>query len=270
MRVSAALENLLSIYPDLIQRSKPFGMSIGIEVFTLADHPLIDKYPALKALVLNFREQFLELGIHPQMLRRANEPRNSDKDGREAGDVKLQAWLSEWFASLGTRRSRGAEWMLSGEQIRDLLGSDIYPFPEPGSEAEPQPSRYHLDRITDILGPQLLSAMALIWMSPQSVVFVNAPVASFEDFVKYVGDVGEWLPRDDEEHGPGLESLFPSPTPRIGEGLSYEEGLEWLVERRRERWGRAKAMGEMMRGVWKRREEKGVGGGVGLTVGDWS
>jgi threonine dehydrogenase-like Zn-dependent dehydrogenase len=72
MHVSAALEELLATYPDLIQRSKPFGMSIGVEVFALADNPLIDKYPALKTLVLSFKSQFLELGIDPHMVRRAN------------------------------------------------------------------------------------------------------------------------------------------------------------------------------------------------------
>jgi hypothetical protein len=262
MQVSAALEKLLSTYPDLIERSKPFGMSIGVEVFALAENPLIDKYPALHNLVVSFKKQFLELGIDPKMVRRANEPRNNDLGGQngEAGDEKLKAWLGDWSRSLSNRRTGGAEWLFEREQIGELLGADIYPFAETETDSvtQRQPSRYHLECIADILGPHILSAMVQIWRSSHSVVFVNSPIASFDDFESYVADVQLWLPQEgDDAEGLGLEieRLFPeSMMPQKPEGQSsYEEVLEWLFEMTKVK---AKADGEIMGKLWKSGEEK--------------
>jgi hypothetical protein len=243
MHVSAALESLLSQYPDLIQRAKPFGMSIGIEVFALAQNPLIDKYPALKTLVLSFKNQFSELGIDPRMVRRATHlhvhSENDDASADAGAEAQLRAWLGGWLGSVNTRRSTGAEWLLSSEQVRELLGPDLYPYlsTELGKESDMgvRPSQEHLDCITDILGPHILSAMLNIWTSPQTRVFANPVIADMEDFAGYVADV---VRLEGGEPAVQLEEVFPHPQP-LPEVEFTKQMLalqEWhKAQRRRER-----------------------------------
>jgi hypothetical protein len=275
MHVSAALDTLLSHHPRLIHRAHPFGMSIGVEVFALATNPLVDAYPALKSLVLNFKSQFAELGIEPRMVRRATHHRHAHTDNAddspETGEAQLRAWLRDWLGSVNARQSRGAQWVLSGAQIRELLGPDIYPYSpaeESGAGKETgarRPTQEQLERMKEILGPHILDAMVKIWTSPHTRVFANPLVAEVEDFVTYVAEVA-WLEGGKGEPELELETLFPSPPRRVqawtvdmeehmqllqeqgrGRPLSIEEQLQLLEALGRKAWLRATAENE--RGV---------------------
>lgn len=221
-------------------------MSIGVEVFALAQSPLIDEYPTLKTLVLSFKSQFSELGIDPRMVRRATDLHaHSEKgdDAPDAGEAQLRAWLGDWLASIPTRQSRGAEWLLSAPQIRDLLGQDLYPHPATaGQETGPRPTQDHLDRMTDILGAHILSAMRQIWTSPHTRLFANPLVADVEDFAAYAADVARLeAGRGARAVAVGLESVFPRARARRAAPRGYEEQLLALEAQSRRRWARAAA-----------------------------
>jgi hypothetical protein len=179
--------------------------------------------------------------------------KGSGDDVPAEGEAQLRAWVGGWLGSVNGRVRGGAEWLFSGEQVRELLGVDIYPYASPG------PTREHLDRIVDILGPHVVSAMLKIWRSPHTRVFANALVADVEDFTAYVADVA-WL-EGDEEAVVELESVFPRPRPRP---LGYEEQLVALEARSREHWVRTVAERERVREKGARSEVEG--GGV---AGKW-
>jgi hypothetical protein len=245
MHVSAALDILVSQNPDLMQHAKPFGMSIGVEVFALANNPLIDAYPALQKLVLSFKSQFLELGIDPRMVRRATDLHvRTEKvdEASEKGEAQLRAWLGDWLGSINKRKSRGAEWLLSSQQIQELLGPDIYPYASAesstGKEAGPQPTRAHLERIKDILGPHILNAMLKIWTSPHTRVFANPLIADVDDFEAYATDVERLEAGNGEgedEAALDLETLFPSPRRMLAWTRDMEDKLQMLEKRGRRR-----------------------------------
>jgi hypothetical protein len=242
MHASAALDTLLSHHPHLIHRAHPFGMSIGVEVFALAAHPLVDAFPALKSLVLNFKSQFADLGIEPRMVRRATHLHahaDSEDDSPDTGEAQLRAWLRDWLGSVTTRQSGGAQWVLSGAQIRELLGPDIYPYalaeePRAGKETGARPTQAQLERMKEILGPHILNAMVKIWTSPHTRVFANPLVAEVEDFVAYVAEVA-WLEGGKGEPELGLEMLFPSTRRGQAWTVDMEEQLQLLQEQGRRR-----------------------------------
>jgi len=215
-------------------------MSIGVEVFALAQNPLIDNYPALKTLVLSFKSQFSELGIDPRMVRRATDLHIHGENGNASadaggGEAQLRAWLGGWLESVNTRRGTGAEWLLSSSQVRELLGPDLYPYwsTELGRERDMgvRPTQEHLDGITDILGPHILSAMLKIWTSPHTRVFANPMIADVEDFAGYVADV---VRLEGEEPVVQLEEAFPRAQPLFTRQMLALQ--EWhQAQRRRER-----------------------------------
>lgn len=157
MRVSAALEKLIATYPDLIQHSKPFGMNIGVEVFALANNPIIDNYPALKDLVLSFKQQFSELGIDPRMVRRANEvlSQNDNDSPSSHPPIELQEWLERWLDNIPRR----GHWVLSPHHLQSLLGPDLYPHKNNNDGDGATPTQAHLDMLVSILGPHVLGSM---------------------------------------------------------------------------------------------------------------
>ena len=233
MRVSAALEKLIATYPDLIQRSKPFGMSIGVEVFALADNPIINNYPALKDLVLSFKRQFSELGIDPRMVRRANEMlHQNNNDGPSNPPIELEEWLKGWLFSTP---GYGYNWVLSPDQLQSLLGPDLYTQRDCDGAT---PTQAHLDMLVSILGPHVLRSMVRAMDAGKNDDYAGMSLEVFADVMRR-----DWESERDLQTGymtemqmevasPGvtLEQAFP-PHP-LGE---YWLQLEWLEQQSRRR-----------------------------------
>jgi hypothetical protein len=177
MRASAALEKLQAQFPDFIHHAKPFGLSIGQEVFALASNPIINNYPALRDLVISFKRQFSELGIDPGMVRRVSDNASINVNSHAASSSRatphspsLQEWVANWLA---TNPGHGYNWLLSPSQFSSLLGPDLYDitstpttipsFPYQGTSTTtrttPPPTQAHLDMLLSILGPHIVTCM---------------------------------------------------------------------------------------------------------------
>lgn len=239
MRVSAALEKLIATYPDLIQRSKPFGMSIGVEVFALADNPIINNYPALKDLILSFKQQFSELDINPRMVRRANEMLHQNNDNPSSRPaIELQEWLKRW---LDSTPGYGYNWVLSPYQLESLLGPDLYSLTNNGDGATP--TQAHLDMLVSILGPHVLGSMVRSMDAGKDDDYAGMSLDTFADVTRR-----DWEIERDLQIGYRTEAEMEVALPRVTLEQAFPQHplgefwmqLEWLEQQGRTRWVTAK------------------------------
>lgn len=214
MQASVALEDLLTGHPDVIRRSKPFGLNIGFEAFTLANHPMMSAsrpgYSRLRMLVTSFKRQYAELGIDPSMVRRRPSVVAAVRDVNvpSPAEVELENWLKGWLAGIPSS-SPSLERSVTDKLVMELLAD------QDGSRTSRErllllllllwPAASTSTIVADIFGPCLTRTMTFLWQAEKKKKIERGEgytPPTWEDFLQlFDNEARKTYERSNEEEG---------------------------------------------------------------------